>query len=245
MSYMDYNIHLENFDGPLDLLLHLVKETKLDIYEINMSSIIESYLKYISDLQSLDIDVGSEFLLMASSLLHLKSKMLIGKTTETEESEDEYAIESEEDLKQRIIEYEKYKNITKELKALEEKRKEVYTKLPESLKEYMTVPELFNENNLTVDDLVKALRNVEARLQYKEPVETRITSKEISVKERATYIRDILKIKKKCDFTELFEFGTKDYIIATFLAILEMCKTKELKLTQENSFDSIIVEAIA
>ena len=109
----------------------------------------------------------------------------------------------------------------------------------------MTVPELFNENNLTVDDLVKALRNVEARLHYKEPVETRITSKEISVKERATYIRDILKIKKKCDFTELFEFGTKDYIIATFLAILEMCKTKELKLTQENSFDSIIVEAIA
>ena len=82
---------------------------------------------------------------MASSLLHLKSKMLIGKTTETENSEDEYAIESEEDLKERIIEYEKYKNITQELKALEEKRKEVYTKLPENLKEYMTVPELFNE----------------------------------------------------------------------------------------------------
>src|SRR5699024_2410872 len=109
---MNYEIHLENFDGPLDLLLHLVKETKLDIYEINMSSIIESYLKYISDLQTLNIDVGSEFLLMASSLLHLKSKMLIGKTTETENSEDEYAIESEEDLKERIIEYEKYKNIT-------------------------------------------------------------------------------------------------------------------------------------
>ena len=241
---MNYEIHLENFDGPLDLLLHLVKETKLDIYEINMSSIIESYLKYISDLQTLNIDVGSEFLLMASSLLHLKSKMLIGKTTETENSEDEYAIESEEDLKERIIEYEKYKNITQELKALEEKRKEVYTKLPENLKEYMTVPELFNENNLTVEDLVNALKNVEARLHYKEPVETRITTKEISVKERTTFIRDILKTKRKCDFTELFEYGTKDYIIATFLAILEMRKAKELKLTQESSFNSITVEAI-
>lgn len=241
---MNYEIHLENFDGPLDLLLHLVKETKLDIYEINMSFIIESYLKYISDLQTLNIDVGSEFLLMASSLLHLKSKMLIGKTTEAENCEDEYAIESEEDLKERIIEYEKYKNITQELKSLEEKRKKVYTKLPENLKEFVTVPELFNENNLTVEDLVNALKNVEARLHYKEPVETRITAKEVSVKERTLFIRDILKIKRKCDFTELFEYGTKDYIIATFLAILEMCKAKELKLIQESSFNSIIVEAI-
>ena len=93
---MQYNIHLDNFDGPMDLLLHLVKETKLDIYEIEMTKIIESYLNTIRNLQDLNIDVGSDFLLMASSLLHLKSKMLIGKTTENDEVQDEYDITSEE-----------------------------------------------------------------------------------------------------------------------------------------------------
>ena len=133
---MQYNIHLDNFDGPMDLLLHLVKETKLDIYEIEMTKIIESYLNTIRNLQDLNIDVGSDFLLMASSLLHLKSKMLIGKTTENDEVQDEYDITSEEDLKNRIIEYERIKNVTEDLRGLEEKRKEIYTKLPESLKDY-------------------------------------------------------------------------------------------------------------
>ena len=99
---MNYEIHLENFDGPMDLLLHFVKETKLDIYEIQMSSIIENYLDYINSLKHLNIDIGSDFLLMASSLLHLKSKMLIGKTQVEEESEDEFNITSEEDLKRKI-----------------------------------------------------------------------------------------------------------------------------------------------
>ena len=157
---MDYKIHMENFDGPMDLLLHLVKETKLDIYEIQMSEIIESYLNYIQSLQNLNIDIGSEFLLMASSLIHLKSKMLIGKTTEEPDSEDEYSITSEEDLKQKIIEYEKYKNIIKDLQELEEKRSEIYTKLPEHLENYVTAPELEN-TGLTAEDLLKALNNMQ------------------------------------------------------------------------------------
>ena len=116
---MNYEIHLENFDGPMDLLLHFVKETKLDIYEIQMSSIIENYLNYINSLKNLNIDIGSDFLLMASSLLHLKSKMLIGKTQPEEETEDEFNITSEEDLKNKIIEYEKYKNVISKLQNLD------------------------------------------------------------------------------------------------------------------------------
>lgn len=241
---MDYNIHLENFEGPLDLLLHLVKETKLDIYEINMTSIIENYLQYIRNLQTLNIDIGSEFLLMAASLLHLKSKMLIGSTTIEENNEDDFQIESEEELKEKILEYEKYKKITKELKELEEKRGMVYTKIPENLKEYMTTPELFNETGLTADDLVKAFLQIQERLHYKEPVETRITKKEISVKDRVYYIRDILKRKKYCNFEELFESVTKEYVIATFLAVLEMCKAKEVRLLQKENFDSLVVEGV-
>lgn len=240
---MNYNIHLENFDGPMDLLLHFVKETKLDIYEINMSFIIENYLNYIKSLQNLNIDIGSEFLLMASSLVHLKSKKLIGKTVLEEESDDEYSIESEEDLKNKLLEYEKYKNITKDLRTLEEKRNEIYTKVPENLKNYVEQTVLINES-LTVDDLLKALMNIEARIHYKEPVETKITKKEISVTERVEKIRDYLKVKKRCHFEELFEIPRRDYIIATFLAILEMSKDKELHIFQDENFKRIEVEAL-
>ena len=161
---MNLELHLENFDGPLDLLLHLVKETKVDIYEINMSEIIETYLNYIESLQELNIDIGSEFLIMAASLIHLKSKMLIGKTEEEQETDDEFNIQSEEDLKNRIIEYEKYKNITKELQELEARRKEIFTKIPENLKEYKEKKELINDG-LTIDDLLKALLKIEERLR--------------------------------------------------------------------------------
>lgn len=244
VSKVNYNIHLENFDGPMDLLLHLVKQTKLDIYEIPVSEIIEGYLSYIRTLQCLNIDIGGEFLLMASSLVHLKSKLLIGKTNEEEiDAEEEFSIESEEDLRNKILEYEKYKELTKDLQKLEEKRGEIYTKVPQNKKEYMETPELFNEG-LTIDDLMAAFLNLEARIHYKEPVETKITRKEISVGERVLRIRDVLRIRKKCFFEELFEVPTKDYMIATFLAILEMSKSSEIRLFQEENFKRIEVEAL-
>ena len=100
---MNYQVSINDFEGPMDLLLHLVKEMKMDIYEIHMSVIIEEYLKYIHSLQELNIDIASEFLIMASELIHLKSKMLIGKTMEEEMEESEFQIQSEEDLKNKLI----------------------------------------------------------------------------------------------------------------------------------------------
>ncbi len=240
---MNLNIHLENFEGPLDLLLHLVKETKLDIYEIQMSEIIENYLSYMKTLQTLNIDIGSEFLLMASTLIHIKSKKLIGKTEEEEERDEEFDIQSEEELKQRLIEYEKYKKITTDFQALEEKRKDIYTKIPENIKKYFPEQEMVNEG-LKVEDLLAALKNVEMRLHYKEPVETRMTKREISIHDRVVKIRDYLKGKKRVFFEELFDVPSKEYIIATFLAILEMTKEKEIRLFQEKNFKQIEVESL-
>ena len=240
---MNYEVHLDNFNGPMDLLLHLVKETKLDIYEIKMQDIIEGYLTHIKNMQSLNIYIGSEFLVMASNLVHLKSKMLIGASEENDSTE-ENEITSEEDLRSRIIEYERIKKVTEELKALESKRSEIYTKLPESLSNYQEELKLFNDDGLSTSDLIKALNDIEKRRHYLEPVETKITRRELSVHERTNYIRNILKEKKKCNFYELFEYGTKEYIIVTFLAILEMCRAKEIKLNQESNFDSLLVEAL-
>ena len=239
---MDYKVTINDFEGPMDLLLHFVKEMKMDIYEINTELIIEEYLHYIHSLQELNIDVASEFLVMAAELIHLKSKMLIGKTLEEEKEESEFNILSEEDLKNRLIEYQKYKDITKTLKDLEEKRGFVYTKVPENIKDYLETPTLVNEG-ITVDDLLQAFLNLQERIHFQEPVNTKITKKEISVESRRNCIRAILKSKSKVLFTELFEVLTKEYVVVTFLALLDMSKTGEIFISQQNNFESIWIES--
>lgn len=238
---MNYQISINDFEGPFDLLLHLVKETKMDIYEINMGIIIEDYLKYIHSLQELNINVASEFLIMASELIHLKSKMLIGKSLEEEKEDSEYSILSEEDLKNRIMEYQKYKEITKTLKKMEEKRGTIYTKVPESLKEYIEEPKLVNEG-LGVEDLLQAFLNLQERIHYKEPVTTKITRKEISVESRRNRINHVLKEKGKVTFEELFEVYTKEFVVVTFMALLDMTKNHEVIIEQSDNFDKIWIE---
>ncbi len=128
---MTYNFSIKDFEGPLDLLLHLVKESKMDIYEINIRTIIDQYLEFIHSLEVKNIDIASEYLVMAAELIHLKSKLLINRHDDEEKNDDEFSINTEEDLRAKLLEYEKYKEITKNFHELEEKRSEVYTKLPE------------------------------------------------------------------------------------------------------------------
>jgi len=113
---MTYNFYVKDFEGPLDLLLHMVKESKMDIYEINIHIIIDQYLDYIHSLEENNIDIASEYLVMASELIHLKSKLLINRQDEEQTSDDEFSISSEEDLRNKLLEYEKYKKIQKNRK---------------------------------------------------------------------------------------------------------------------------------
>ena len=234
------NIMINDFEGPLDLLLHLVKSSKMDIYEINTSYIIEEYLKYINAMQDLNIDVASEYLVMAAELIHLKSKMLINLEDEETTDEDEYSISSEDELKEKLIQYEKYKNSTDSFRKLEENRKEYLTRSPENIMEYAKDQSFSME--LSLDDLINAFLEYKKRLENEKPIETKITRKELSVKERIRYIRDILKTKKKVEFTELFESFNKEYVVVTFLSILNMSKNNEIKLSQKDNFSPILIE---
>ena len=130
------NLCINDFSGPLDLLLHLVKTAKMDIYEIDTKYIIDKYLEFINSIDKEDLDSASEYLVMASELIHLKSRLLLNLEAE-DESDSEYSINSEEDLKNRLIEYERYQNVTNLFKELEENRSEFFTKIPESLSEFM------------------------------------------------------------------------------------------------------------
>lgn len=239
---MDYLIDINNFHGPLDLLLHLVRSTEMDIYEIDTSVIIEKYLNYIEKMQEINIDIASEFLVMAATLVHLKSKMLIGATEETTEEEQEFEINSEEDLKNRILEYEKYKNMTEVFKELEEKRNDFYTKEPMPLKEF-TDKTITNDGSVTLEDLINAFLSYQERINYLKPVHTKITKKEINVEDRIVSIKEKLHQKKKMDFLELFDTVTKEYVVVTFLAILQMNKNNEINIYQEKNFENILIES--
>ena len=240
---MDYTVNINDFHGPMDLLLHLVKTAKMDIYEINTSIIIEGYLNFIKKMQDLNIDIASEFLVMAATLVHLKSKLLIGIKDELDNNEElEYDINTEDDLKKRIIEYDKYKNMSEIFKKLEDKRSDFYTKSPESLAEYANTTCVSN-GNVTIDDLVDAFLAYQERINMQKPLQTKITKKEISIEERISHIKKILSFQKKVNFIELFTTVSKDFVVATFLAILQMAKNQEIKLIQEDNFQNIVVES--
>ena len=234
---MEYEVKIDAFEGPLDLLLHLIKESKVDIWDIKIVDITDQYLKYIKSMEKLNLDIASEYLVMASELMEMKSKLLLPRT-EIEEVEEE---DPREKLIQKLIDYQKYKDMTKNFKELEEERHEFYTKPPESLKEYAPEGTILN-SDLSLDDLMAAFQKFLDRKKKEKPLSTTVTTREITVEERRTAIKNILKTKKKVDFFELFEEITNEYIVVTFLAVLEMAKKQELVIYQENNFDNIICE---
>ena len=233
------NFCINDFEGPLDLLLHLIRSSKMDIYDINIESITRQYLDFINSNKDLSMDDMSEYLVMAAELIHLKSKLLLNKNDD--EDDEEYEFNSEEDLKNRLLEYEKIKGITDSFKELEEKRSEFYTKLPSDLSEYKN-EEVLNFGESDVDDLINAFELFLSRQKLNKPLNTKIMKKELSVKERTHQIRNILKEKKNCHFEDLFEEYTKPYVVVTFLSILEMAKNNEILIKQENNFGEISIE---
>ena len=237
---MDYKFNINDFEGPLDLLLHLIKESKMDIFNIEIVSLTNQYLDFISHMEELNLSIASSYLVMASELMYMKSNYLLPRP----EKEDEDEIDAKEELINRLIEYKKYKETTPILKQLEEERKDLFTKSTSSLKEFKS-DEIKLGEDVTLDDLMKAFEKFLKRKELEKPLSTTVTKKEITVEERRSSIRSILKDKKKVDFFELFDVVTKEYIVVTFLAVLEMAKKQELMIYQENNFDNIICEAVS
>ena len=234
-----YEITLDNFQGPMDLLLHLIKESKMDIFDIKLEIIIDEYLEYRNKMTELNLEVASSYLVMASELLEIKSKMLLPKSEDEEDEED-----PKERLINRLIEYQLYKEQVENFKELESARNNYYTKIPSSLLEYQENNKKVVLNDVTLDDLVNAFKKFLERVELEKPINTKVTKKELSVDDEIKNIRTKLSKNKKISFFDLFEVKTKDYVVVTFLAILEMAKKHELIIYQDNNFDNIICEGI-
>ena len=235
---MEYALNIDSFQGPLDLLLHLIKESKMDIFDLKIEDITNQYLEYINKMEEMNLNVASSYLVMSAELLELKSKMLLPRHKNDDEEEED----PRDDLVNRLIEYQRYKDLTTEFKDLELERQMIFTKIPENIKEYVDDNQVINGGDVTLDDLVDAFNKFLERQKFNQPLNTKVTSKEITVEHRRKSIRKILVSKGKVNFMDLFDIINKEYVVVTFLAVLEMAKAKELTIKQENNFDDIICE---
>ncbi len=235
---MQYEVKINDFEGPLDLLLHLIKKQNIDIYEINLETITKQYFDYIKQMEQLNLDVASEYLVMAAELIEIKSRSLLPKNESNDE--DDYEEDPKEELIRKLVDYKKYKEVTETFKQLEIDRGEMYTKIPSDLTDYSD-NKIIKKDDLSVVDLYEAFQKFLNRKELEKPLKTTVTKKELSLKDRVSDIKKILYDKKQVSFNELFEIKTRNYIVVTFLAVLEMSKKQEIDIKQENNFENIFI----
>jgi segregation and condensation protein A len=225
---LSYKVKLDIFEGPLDLLLFLIKKEEMDIYDIPISKITEQFLEYINMMKLLNLDIAGEFLVMASTLMHIKSKMLLPKEEQgiDEEEEDPRA-----ELAARLLEYQKFKEAAGELESLGEKQNEIFTRPFTPPKD----DELFLEVGLF--ELMSVFSDI---LKKAKPDITEIMEDEVSVTDKMKEITELLQNKEIINFFDLFKTGdTRTVIIATFLALLELVRLRKTRILQSKAFGEI------
>jgi len=231
---MSYQIKLEIFEGPMDLLLHLIKKHELDIYSIPIALITQQYLAYIDLMKSLDMEIAGEFLVMASTLTHIKSKMLLPPPENPEDEED--GVDPRAELIRRLLEYKSFKDAAGSLGAKEDTWSQVYTRTPEAAPDVPAddEPLLFDFH---LFDLLAALKDVMERVP---DAKFEITAEAVSITEKISQILARLETTDSLLFVDLFEGSTsRMQVIGTFLALLELIKTRVVKAFQVEEFGAI------
>lgn len=228
---MSYKIKLEIFEGPLDLLLYLVKRDHLNIYDIPISAITEQYLQYIELMQLLDLNIAGEFLVMAATLLQIKSKMLLPP----EEKPAEDQIDPREELVQQLLEYQKFKEVAEALRQMEGKRQDVF-KRPKVETGITPEKEVYFEASIfdLISAFSSALKDVPREIFYE------VVKDEFTVEEKVHTILHMLLETPNILVFELFNKAkNKQEIVAIFLATLELIRLREIKVVQHRHFDPI------
>ncbi len=233
---MELQLKLNQFEGPLDLLLHLLDKDKIDIKDIFVSDITEQYLKYIENIAEFDMENASEFLTVAAHLLEIKSRSLLPKPAPLEEGEED----PEQALIRRLTEYKMYKEAGEKLHDMEEENLKVYYKLPEEI----NLQQRIELEDMKLDALMEAFGEVLKRFENKTVKKQReIRRDTYTVKGKMAYIRRRLSSKKEMSFFDMFEDdGNKSEVVTTFAAMLELWKNRYLKLTQKENFGDILVK---
>ncbi len=232
-----YRVKLPDFEGPLDLLLHLIQQHELDIMDIPIAFITEKYLEYVKMMEDLTIDVASEYLVMAATLTHIKSKMMLPTPPE----EDDGAPELEEDprleLVRRLLEYQRYKQVASELADRALLGRDVFTR-------GQAAPSSEGPAPLAPVSLFKLLEAFQGILKKTRALmDHEIDLERISIADRISQLSDLLQVRKRAEFEDLFENDrTRADVVVTFMALLEMAKMRMIRLAQTASYGPINIE---
>src|SRR5690625_1243075 len=236
-----YYFVIDGFEGPLDLLLHLVNQMEIDIYDISVAEITEQYLNYIKTMQTIELNVASEYLVMAVTLLAIKSETLIPRK-EVTEYEDDYLEDPREQLINRLIEYRRYKEAADRLQAQELAENQIFTRMPKQFDEEFKKEATVSRGDVSIYDMIGALQKVFERKKWHQPLETKINKKDISINEKKEEIlRHVKNAKDGIYFDDLFTVPHRAHIVTTFLALLQLMKANQLKCIQKDHFEPIYV----
>jgi segregation and condensation protein A len=236
-----HRLHLEFFEGPLDLLLHLVKVNEMDIYDIEISTVTTQYMEYLTAMQQLDLEVAGDYLVMAATLLNIKSRALLPRNPIEEELNAEEEIDeilSTQELIRRLVEFRKFKELAHELRGREEENSRIFYRA----NIVQVIPgaetELPRQDILTLfDAFAKVLKRVRTSTDH------HVATESFTVEEKVVQIRERLRAFKQVNLSRVFESCvTKGEVICYFLAILELARMREITLAQADTFEDILIE---
>ncbi|WP_226579485.1 segregation/condensation protein A [Halobacillus litoralis] len=238
-----YQVKVDGFEGPLDLLLHLINRYEIDIYDIPVSQITDQYMHYIHTMQELELDLASEYLVMAATLLAIKSQMLLPHThVEEDMDEGDFEDDPREDLMRRLIEYRKYKQAAEQLKEKELDANRIYTRPPLNTEGWEDEKTEVRPGEASIYDMIQAMGNLMKRSKNEKPQEAKIQRDEIPIQMRMEEILEKIDVQPGgTPFHQLFEKRTRPHIVVTFIALLELMKSNEISCVQQQHFDELIV----
>jgi len=240
---MEYLVTIDAFQGPLDLLLYLIKEARIDIDNVNVSEITQQYLDYLHAMEDLNLEIASEYLRLAAYLIYIKSRKMLPQSNLDDENIS-YEENPEEQLKRRLKLYSIFKDVVSFFQEQETERENYLTKIPSDLSEELKIETKdFLLQDVDIYDLLSAYNRVLKRYSLHKPIKTKIKPQTITIDERIQELSDLFRTRKKLRFTEIFEENvTKELIVVTFMAILELTKHHVIRLHQDTLFQDIYIE---
>ncbi|MFK4565643.1 segregation/condensation protein A [Enterococcus sp. UD-01] len=242
----EINVKLDVFEGPLDLLLHLIKKLEIDIYDIPIAEVTVQYMNYIHTMKTLELEVAGEYLVMAATLMAIKSKMLLPKQ-ELELSAEDELLEGEDPrdaLVNQLLEYRKFKYAAGLLHEKEAERSLYYTKEPMDIDEYKEDNPALKPNQLNTIDLFLAFHAMLEKKKNRRPVETTVAGDDVSIEEKiATISERMCRLDKHTPvhFEDFFISYTKQEVVTTFMALLELMKKGVIHVEQEENYTTILL----
>lgn len=249
---MSLNIKIENFEGPFDLLIHLIKKNKMNIYDIKIHEITEQYLQYVNNMREMDLDIASEFIVTAASLIEIKSKMLLPKAQSDKANKDDNEDEKDprKELVDKLLQYKKFKAAAGFLRKREIGLEKMFGKKPEIIEQVNTATNLVQFlKKITMLDLYRVynrlMDNYVNKLNKGNTMDREISIEKFKLQDKMLYLREIIRVKPKIKFSIILKnCSFKVEKIVTFLALLELIKLKVVSAIQYENFDEIYVERI-